>query len=45
MSKNEPVINVTTDDITSKFEVFSKKKMGALYVTEIIQAEWMRTLD
>ena len=33
---NEPVINFTTDEIRSKFEVFSKYKMDELYITEIM---------
>ena len=45
LSKNEPVIDFTTYDITSKFEAFPKNKMDALYLTERIQIEWMQTLD
>ena len=41
----EPVINFTTDDITSKFEAFSKNKMDELYLTEGTQTEWMHMLD
>ena len=37
--KNEPIINFTTDDMRSKFEVFSKNKMGVLYLTESTQTE------
>ena len=29
----------------SKFEAFSKKKMDALYITESIQTEWIKTLE
>ena len=30
---NEHVINFITDEMTSKFELFSKKKMDSLYLT------------
>ena len=33
---NLPIINFTTDDMTSKFELFSKKKMNGFYLTEKI---------
>ena len=34
---NYHVINFTPDDMRSKFEAFSKKKMDALYLTESMQ--------
>ena len=33
---NEHVINFTTDDMISKSEYFSRKKMDAIYPTEIM---------
>ena len=42
---NEHVINFTTDDMRSKFDVFLKKKIDVLYLTEIMQTEWLQTLD
>ena len=41
---NDHVINFTTDEIISKFEEFSKKN-DALYLTEIMQTEWLQMLD
>ena len=41
---NDNVINFTTDDLRYKFEVFSKNKIDALYLTERIQKEWLQTL-
>ena len=38
------LIDFTTDDMTSNFEVFSKNKMDALYISEIIETDWMQTL-
>ena len=32
--KNKYVINFTTDDMTSKFELFSNNKMDTLYLNE-----------
>ena len=43
--KNKPVVNFSTENMTPKFEVFSKNKMYALYLTEIIQIDWMQVLD
>ena len=43
--KNEPIINFTTDGMISKFEVFSKKKIGALFLTETMQTEWLQMLE
>ena len=34
--KNKYVVNFTTDDTESKFEVFSNNKMDKLYLNEII---------
>ena len=42
---NEPVINFTTDNITSKFKVVSENKMDALYLTEIMKIEWLQVID
>ena len=43
--KNKSVINFTTDDMTYKFEFFSKNKMNNLYITKIMRACWMHMLD
>ena len=42
---NDHVINFTPDDMRSNFESFSKNKMDALYLTEIIQKEWSQMMD
>ena len=42
---NYHVINITTDDMRSKFEAFSKKQIDAFYPTEIIQIEWLQIID
>ena len=42
---NEPIINFITDDMTSKFELFSKNKIKNIYLTEIMQSYWMQMLD
>ena len=42
--KNKPVVNFSTENMTPKFEVFSKNKMYALYLTEIIQIDWLQLL-
>ena len=42
--KNKPVFNFSTDNMTPKFEVFSKNKMYALNLTEIIQIDWLQLL-
>ena len=34
-----------TDDMTYKFEFFSKKRMDDIYLTEIIQRDWIQILD
>ena len=43
--KNKHIINFTTEDMTSKFELFSKNKMYALYLTETMRTEWLQALD
>ena len=43
--KNESIINLTTDDITSKSEFFKKNKMNNLYLTGIMQTYWPQMLD
>ena len=40
-----PIINFTTDDMTSKFQLFSRKKMNALYLIEIMRIDWLQMLD
>ena len=35
----------TTDDITSKFELFSKNKMNDLYLTESMHIDGLHILD
>ena len=42
---NLSIINVTTDDMTSKIELFQKNKMNNLYITEIMQTDWIQMLD
>ena len=37
--------NFTTDDMTSKFELFSNDKMGILHITEIMRSDWLHMLD
>ena len=37
--QNESIINFTTDDMTSKFELFSKKKKNNLYLTVIMRTD------
>ena len=41
----DPVINLTTDDMTSEFEFFSKIKMNNIYLTEIMWTCWLHMLD
>ena len=38
--KNKPVNDFTTYNMTSKFD-FSKNKMDALYLTEIMRTDWL----
>ena len=45
VEKNKYVINFTTDDMRSKFEVFSNNKIDTLYLNEIIQTEWIQMMD
>ena len=42
---NSSIINFTTDDMTSKFELFSDNKMNNIYLTEIMQTDWLYILD
>ena len=42
--KHLPIINFTTDDMTSKFEFFKEQK-NALYLTESIRTDWLHMLD
>ena len=42
---NYHVIIFTPDDIRSKFESFSKNKVGVLYLTEIMQTDSPKHLD
>ena len=42
---NEPVFNFTTDDMRSKLEEFSKNRMDALYLTEIMRTKWLKMMD
>ena len=39
------IINFIPDDITSGFELFSKKKMNNIYLTEIMITDWIHMLD
>ena len=43
--KNPSIINFTTDDMKSKFELFSKTKTNSLYLTESMQTYWIQMLD
>ena len=43
--KNSSIINFTTDDMTSKFELFSENKINNLHQTEIIRTDWLQILD
>ena len=42
---NDHIINFTTDEMTSKFGAFSKNKMDALYLTESMITERLKSLD
>ena len=39
------IMNFTTDDMTSKFGLFSENKIIALYLTESMKTRWPRILD
>ena len=41
---NKYEINFTTYDMRSKFEVFTKKKMYTLYLTESMITEWLQMI-
>ena len=41
--KNASIINFTTNDMKSKFDYF-KEKMNNLYLTEIMQTDWLQML-
>ena len=43
--KKPTIINFTTDDMTSKFEFVSNKKINAPYLTESMQKYWPQMLD
>ena len=43
--KNHSVINLTSDDMISKFEVFGSHKLDAFYQTEIMITEYIQMLD
>ena len=43
--KNKPIINFTPDDMTSKFELFSKNKINTIYITESMLTYWLQMLD
>ena len=45
LSKNPPIINFTTDDMTSNFEFFTKNKINNIYLTEIMRTDWLHMLD
>ena len=42
--KNKSVIKFFTDNMTSKFEVFSRNNMDALYMKESIETDWLQML-
>ena len=39
------IISFITDEMTSKFEPFSNKKMNNLYPIEIMRTDWLQMLD
>ena len=41
---NSSMINFTTDDMTSKFGLFSKNKMNYLYIPESMETDWPQML-
>ena len=43
--QKKSIINFTTDDMTSKFELFYKNKMNNTYITEIMRIDWLKILD
>ena len=43
--KNASIINFTTDDMISKFELFPKNKMNNIYLAEIMGTDWLQMLD
>ena len=43
--KHLPIINFTTDNMTSKFELFSNNKINALYLNERMKTDWLNVLD
>ena len=43
--KNSPIINFTTYDMTSKFELFSNNKINHIYLTESMLTDWIQMLD
>ena len=38
-------MNFTTDDMTSKFGLFSENNMIAIYLTESMKTDWLQILD
>ena len=38
-------MNFTTDDMTSKFGLFSEKKTIAIYLTKSMKTDWLQMLD
>ena len=45
LKRKETIINVTTDNMTSKFELFSNNKINALYLNERMKTDWLNVLD
>ena len=43
--KNASIVNFTTDDMTSKSELFSKNKIYNLYLSESMRTYWLQVLD
>ena len=41
---NPPTINFTTDEMTFKFELFSKNRINNIYLTEIMRTDWIDML-
>ena len=43
--KKEFIINFTTDDMTYKFELFSRIKINIIYLIESMCTDWLQILD
>ena len=43
--KNLSIFNITTDDMASMFNFFSRNKMNNLHLTESMRTDWIQMLD